>query len=890
MTAAPQQTQVGVFTIDVDLVVSSWDIWMARATGLPEDQVRGRPLLTLFPEIESRGLAARLRKVIADGTVDVLAPAFHQYLISCPTTEGGTQFDRMQQHVTLSPIREHGAIHGVIVTIEDVTARFVSERMLSEQLKSDDEVIRLRATRQLSEQNTGAPPIDALGDTSWQVRRAAVGGFADQTTPDAIAQLIEIVRNKHTDLATLNASLSALTLAKQDSLPHLLALLDSDDANVRMYTALALGNMQDARAVPRLIALIEDRDLNVAYHAIEALGRIGSSAAVEPLLRVVRVRDPYLSFAALDAIAAIGEPAAMPDVIALIDDAMIGTAAIDTLAAIGNEQAAPPLAAAFATSDAPTSVCNALARIHDRLQQDYGEGELIADMVRIHIDPVIASRIVSTIPQATDAELPGVARVLGWLRFPGVEGTLCSLLAHKPSRLNAQEALVAFGPRAVPCLIDSLKDDAPEVRQAAAAVLGRIGGAESVKALVDVLDNDVPEVIVAAAAALGSIGSPAAFDQLVPLLGHTDAAVRHAAVSAINSVAHPETSRRIRTLLTNSNSLVREGAVKVAGYFGFADTFDVVISLLQDDSPHVRRAVVEHLPFFDHPRSVHALDRALGDDDVRVRAAAGRALVHLDAASAERLLAQPLRDNDPRVRYQAVQAVGVHKVKSFAPQLRELLAGDIAMPVRIAAAIALGELQDHEAGPLLKEAAQHPEPDLACPAIMALARIPRADARTVFEAALSASDSRRQLAAIEAVAHIPDYLPKLREVASAAGDERIAASALNALARSGDSDSIAHVVALSERDDRRNECINALANAPVSEVAQIGRGLRHRNPAVRRAVVQALGRMRDHAASRELARAVDDPDRSVSFAAQQALGRLDMTTTDSEISPAKSRS
>ena len=890
MTAAQQKTQVGVFTIDEDLVVTSWDIWMARATGVPEEQARGRPLLSLFPDIESRGLTARLRKVIEDGTVDVLAPAFHQYLINCPTADGEPHFDRMQQHVTLSPIREHGAINGVIVTIEDVTARFVSERVLSEQLKSDDEAIRLRATRELSEQNTGAPPIDALSDKSWQVRRAAVGGFADQTTPDAIAQLIDIVRNKHTDLATLNASLSALTLAKQDSLPHLLGLLGNDDANVRMYTALALGNMQDTRAVSRLITLVEDRDLNVAYHAIEALGRIGSSVAVEPLLRVVRARDPYLSFAALDAIAAIGEPAAMPDVIALIDDPMIGTAAVDTLAAIGNEQAAPALAAAFRDTDAPTPVCNALARIHDRLQQDYGEGELIADMVRSHVDPAIASRIVTAIPQATDAELPGVARVLGWLRFPGVEGTLCSLLAHKPSRLNAQEALVSFGSRAVPCLIASLNDEAPEVRQAAAAVLGRIGGVDSVKALVGVLDNDSPEVIVAAAAALGSIGSPAAFEGLIPLLGHTDAAVRHSAVSAINSVAHPETSRRIRSLLTNSNSLVREGAVKIAGYFGFADSFDAVIALLQDESPHVRRAVVEHLPYFEDPRSVHALGRALRDNDVRVRAAAGRALVHLDANSAERLLGDPLGDSDPRVRYQAVQAVGVHKLKSFAPRVRELLAEDIAMPVRIAAAITLGELQDPEAGPLLKEAAQHPEADLACPAITALARIPRADARTVFEAALTSKDTRRQLAAIEAVANMPDYLPQLREVATAARDERVASSALNALARSGDADSIAHVVALSERDDRRNECINALANAPATEVPQIGRGLQHRNPAVRRAVVHALGRMRDHAASRELAQAVNDPDRSVSFAAQQALGRLDMITNDAELSPSKSRS
>ena len=877
MTAAQGHTEVGVFTTDAELVIAKWDVWMARASNIPEEKARGRPLLELFPDIESRGLLSRLRAVLEHGTVEVLAPAFHHYLIKCPTLDGEVYFDCMQQHVSVSPLREHGAIAGLIITIEDVTARCVRERRLAEQLKSENDAIRLRAARQLTETETATPALaDALGDKSWQVRRTAVAGFVHHPNTDAIAQLIEIVRNKHTDLATLNASLSALTLAKRDSLPLMLDLLKSDDANVRMYTALALGNMQDPRALPSLLPLLDDPDLNVRYHVIEALGRIGSSTVVQPLLRVVRERDPYVSFAALDALASIGEPSAMPEVIALIDDPTLQAAAIETLGAVGNEQAAAPLANVLATTAAPTAVCSALARIYERIEREYGEGRLVEDLVRGRIDATAASRLVSSITEATDTELPGVARVLGWLRFEGVEGALCSLLEHAPSRRNAQESLVALGKRALPELLAELKHESSEVRQAIAAVLGRIGDESAVPHLTALLGEDDPALLVPTTAALGSIGSANAFESLLPLLAHTDGAVRHATVSAINSIAHPETARVVRGLLSHGDSLVRECAVKIAGYFGFRDCFEPMLRLLKDESAHVRRAVVEHLPYFEDARSVNALARALQDRDPGVRAAAGRALAHLSAEQADTIVEAPLHDNDPRVRYQAVQAVGTHRLKRFAQLLRNALMHDPAMPVRIAAATALGLLQDSDAEEVLKITSAHPESDLACPSIAALGRIPRADIRGVIETALSSDDPRRQLAAIEAIANRTEFLPQLRRVSALATDTRVVSASLVALVGSGDAEAIQFVIDLCEREDRRDECMNALARASDADMAQIAAGLRHDNARVRWAVVQALGRMRRGSASRELSLALHDADPSVRFAAAQALGRLDM--------------
>ena len=51
---------------------------MAEATGVPESVAYGQPLAKLYPDLASRGLLARLRRVAEGSGVEVLAPAFHK--------------------------------------------------------------------------------------------------------------------------------------------------------------------------------------------------------------------------------------------------------------------------------------------------------------------------------------------------------------------------------------------------------------------------------------------------------------------------------------------------------------------------------------------------------------------------------------------------------------------------------------------------------------------------------------------------------------------------------------------------------------------------------------------------------------------------------------------
>lgn len=870
---------LGVLTTDAELRVRAWDPWLAEATGLSEEQVRDRSLLELFPEINERGLLPRLKRALEAGSVEVLAPAFHQYLIRCPARGALPHFDVMQQHVSIAPLRDAFGITGLAITIEDVTARVVRDRELAAQLKSEDEEIRLRAARMLSEDSTYVEPLlGVLDDSSWQVRRAAVAGVARSTEDAVLERLIEAVRDHHSDFALLNAALSALTASSLDAVPHLIPLLKNEHADVRVYTALTLGNLKDARAVPALVGLLHDDDANVRFHAIEALGRIGARDAALPLARVLEERDPFLAFAAIDALGAIGERSLAPAIQAALSDDILAPSAVGALATLGNEQSASAIARVLAADGvAPALACNAIDSIYARLESDYGEGELVADVVRAEISAPTTARLIDALAGAGKNDRSAITRVLGWIDDASVIGPLSAMLTYGDARRCAIEALVRRGSAATAAVMSQLSSEDADVRTAAAVTLGRIGSPDAVPALADLLLDNELDTVIASAAALAAIGDARALLPLIGVLAHPNAAARHAAVSAINSIGHPDTAQYVADLLQDEDVHVRESAVRIAGYFGYAACADAVIDALRDDAEPVRRAAADHLGFFEDERVAGALAGALTDTQASVRAAAARALVHIPQEDAIPHIAQALADGDARVRYQAIQVIGTLGLTDFAPQLAALLRNDQAFPVRIATARALGDLGSVDATSLLADIAEHPESDLSCAALAALGRLPTSAARAALERALMRSDGRVQIAALEAIEirHAEALLALLLHVARQSTDDQVAAKAIEILARHADDVTIDGLVDLLASPQRRAAVLSALSGAH-EHVARIARGLHHADPTVRAATVEALARMKRGNASHVLSAALQDPDAAVRFTTEQALARLDL--------------
>jgi len=118
----------GVFTTDLQLVVRTWDPFLAAITGVAPERALNRAIAEVLPGAEARGLLTVMQRVASSGMVEVLAPALHRYLIACPPADGAATSERMQQRITIGPVRQDGHTTGVAVTIENVTSRVEAEK------------------------------------------------------------------------------------------------------------------------------------------------------------------------------------------------------------------------------------------------------------------------------------------------------------------------------------------------------------------------------------------------------------------------------------------------------------------------------------------------------------------------------------------------------------------------------------------------------------------------------------------------------------------------------------------------------------------------------------------------------------------------------------------
>jgi PAS domain S-box-containing protein len=122
---------VGIVTTDCELKIISWNRWMESRSNLREEEVEGRSLLEIYPDLTERGLD-RYYHEATQGRVKILAHRFHRYLLPLPSTADG--FPQMQQSAQIAPLIEDGCVVGTITMIEDVSEKAARESSLRNQI------------------------------------------------------------------------------------------------------------------------------------------------------------------------------------------------------------------------------------------------------------------------------------------------------------------------------------------------------------------------------------------------------------------------------------------------------------------------------------------------------------------------------------------------------------------------------------------------------------------------------------------------------------------------------------------------------------------------------------------------------------------------------------
>src|SRR5678816_1310310 len=103
----------GIVLTDGELHIVEWNNWMEEHTGKRAQEVIGKNLLDLFPELTERRLD-RHYKWALEGQVRVLSQALHGYLIAMPVVSGEHGYPQMQQAVRISPLSRDGRVIGTL--------------------------------------------------------------------------------------------------------------------------------------------------------------------------------------------------------------------------------------------------------------------------------------------------------------------------------------------------------------------------------------------------------------------------------------------------------------------------------------------------------------------------------------------------------------------------------------------------------------------------------------------------------------------------------------------------------------------------------------------------------------------------------------------------------
>jgi HEAT repeat protein len=454
-----------------------------------------------------------------------------------------------------------------------ITTLAADEASVAVGLQSKDVQQRLAAVKTLAE--TGAPDAEellrkALRDRDWEVVHRAVEALGVRGTPDTAEFLADFAISGPTRVIRHSAAESAKKLHVPTACAAVLRRLKGDEA-VRAAEALAiLADPASAKDLERL-AKKKGKGTELArIAALDALGALADPARIAFFTEYLEDEDLSVRAAAVRALAATKDTSA----IAPLRDGLNGGPITDVI-----------------VRRYIAAIRALIAGEVDAKKRDFA-GQMVARSFGMGASPEATARMARLLGELGDAKSPlgpveEYARLLASGGAGHADETVRRAAVHALGRIGKPEsfdrlkaaaesdasARVRFqalrsavrvkGDGAHALLLDRLAHDVDtNVREEAAAILGKRKVADAVPALVEALRDKQWEVCVASAVSLGKIRDPRAMTALVQLLADKDWRRRGGAVVGLGWIRQKEAIPHLLDMTRDKEIVVARTAVE----------------------------------------------------------------------------------------------------------------------------------------------------------------------------------------------------------------------------------------------------------------------------------------------------------------------------------------
>jgi len=381
-------------------------------------------------------------------------------------------------------------------------------------------------------------------------------------------------------------------LGNPDAVPHLIRKTTGDADNVRNSACLALGELGDERAIEALLAALKDDDW-VTFSAIFSLGKIGSKKAIPHLMDVLKNGSEEISLAACETLIDFRDPEVLD-------------AVIDTMREWDGKK----------------------RDSYMKVMLEKGEKDIFLRMME-KIGEELLGHLLSCVRYESKRTLP-IMKMLSYFKMPSACNAILDTLARlDPEAEEYDEILDSF------------------VR------------------LKEVWERDIGAYIsrgeecylpVIKACAVGGVKVDEG--KLLEIFTASPVDVKREIIGNIRNIVDGDGRRIIMEAISDPDGHVQGSAVSAAGAFGFTDLKGKILEISKSSYPDVRSKALKALIKLDMTDAVSLMDEFVNSgttDDKKVFLSAAGAL---DNDRNYPYITKLLQDKDESIRKAAIGVFG----------------------------------------------------------------------------------------------------------------------------------------------------------------------------------------------------------------------------------------